>query len=356
VNDDLIVHLRLVNPDGRSLWESDGVRPVGGLYPTNAWPVGATIADYHALSLPPWLPRGEYELEVGLFPPFSDTGLKIGDEAKMWLGLGAVEVKSIASHPPLPHERRCLFTGGAWLIGYDLAGETFTDAPFLVDLAWRGVEMEEQVSLTWVDGRGRSVEASIFPLAAGTARSRHTIPAPRTPGRHTLRVGLADQSTHCDWLATPTDDCSLAAVEVAPSQEGLANFAGQMLLLGAEIEETNIQSGSVVPVTLRWRALREMEEDYTAFVHLIGPYGQLRGQVDMWPVHGSHPTTQWTQGEEIDDPYEVRLSLDAPPGRYRVEVGWYLLATMQRLQILDANGRSTGDSFVIGEFDVVDSQ
>jgi hypothetical protein len=95
-----------------------------------------------------------------------------------------------------------------------------------------------------------------------------------------------------------------------------------------------------------------MGEDYTVFVHLVGPDGRLQGQADSWPVQGTYPTSQWTPGREVTDPYEVRLESDAPPGPYRVEVGWYDLDTMQRLQIVDEEGEPIGDSFVVGAFDV----
>jgi hypothetical protein len=80
----------------------------------------------------------------------------------------------------------------------------------------------------------------------------------------------------------------------------------------------------------------------------------LHGQVDAWPVQGTFPTSRWVPGEELDDPYEVQLDPDAPAGHYRVEVGWYLLATMQRLQVVDVGGQPVGDAFVVGEFDVGD--
>ena len=355
VRADLVVRLRLVDGEGRAHWESDGVRPVSGLYPTNGWPVGAVIADYHEVELPPWLPRGEYALQVGLFLPFSDAGLVVDGGATWWLPLSALTVEPPTDPPsPLPHEHRYLFTSDAWLTAHDLADETFASAPFVADLAWRGIERDEEIRLAWVDARGQEVEASVFSLTAGAARSRHVVTAPQVPGVYALRVGLVGEDARCNWLASPTGDCPLAAVEVAPVQVGLANFAGLMLLLDAEIGLSAAQPGEVIPVTLRWRPLRTVGEDYTAFVHLVGPDGRLHGQVDGWPMQGSYPTSRWSPDEEVNDPYQVRLAPDAPPGRYRVEVGWYLLETMQRLQIVDADGRPTGDSFVVGEFHVGD--
>jgi len=355
VSGDFVVRLRLVDAESRVLWESGGTRPVGGLYPTNAWPVGVVVSDYHEVPIPAWLPHGKYRLEVGLFPPFGDAGLEVDGGATVWLALGVLEVVPPSDPlPPLPHERRYCFAGGAWLTGYNLAGEAPTGAPFVADLSWHGVESDEEVRLAWADARGREVGAAVFPLAAGALRSRHVITAPQNSGDYTLRVGLVGEAARCGWLASPTDDCSLATVKVIPAQEGLANFAHLVLLLDAEVGRANVRPGGTIPVALRWRALRAMDEDYTVFVHLVGPDGRLHGQVDMWPVQGSYPTSQWTPGEELTDLYEVRLAPDAPPGHYQVQVGWYLLATMQRLQIVNAEGRPISDSFIVGEFDVSD--
>jgi hypothetical protein len=71
------------------------------------------------------------------------------------------------------------------------------------------------------------------------------------------------------------------------------------------------------------------------------------GQVDSWPLQGTFPTGQWKAGELINDPYLVRLAADLPPGPYRVHVGWYLLATLHRLPVLDGNGTAVDDKVII---------
>ncbi len=359
VRGDFVVRLRLVDRENHVHWESNGARPVNGLYPTNGWPVGVTVADYHEIPLSPWLPRGEYVLQVGLFPPFSDAGLAVDGATTAWLPLGALTIGTPAHPPPpLPYEQRYLFANDAWLTGHDVAGQALSGAPVVVDLSWRGIREEQDMRLTWVNSGGQEIEASSSLITAGALRSRHTIAAPPTPGNYTLRVGLAGESARCNWLAGPANDCPLGAVEVTPAQEGagenypLANFADLVLLLEAQVGRDTAQPGDIIPVTLRWRALRSVGQDYTVFVHLVGPGGRLHGQIDAWPVQGSYPTSQWTAGEQVNDPYQVQLAADAPAGRYRVEVGWYLLATMQRLPTVGANGRPAGDSFVVGEFKV----
>ena len=366
VDGDFLVQLRLVDGGGRVRWESDGARPVGGLYPTNAWPAHIPVTDYHEVRLPPWLPQGEYVIEVGLFPPFGDTGLEVDGGGTAWLALDVLDVAPPAGPlPPLAHQRRFAFAGGAWLTGYNLAGEVPAGAPLVVDLSWHGVEGDAAVRLAWADVHGPAGpaqamwedEAPVAALASGTLRSHHVVTAPQTPGEYVLSAGLVGESARCGWLAPLADDCPLATVEVVPAQQGLANFADALILLGADggVEDrAGLRPGEAVPVVLRWQALRALDEDYTVFVHLVGPDGRLHGQVDMWPVQGSYPTSRWTPGEEVADPYEVPLDPDAPPGTYRIEVGWYLLATMQRLPVVDARGRPIGDSFVVGPFSVVE--
>jgi len=359
VSGDFLVRLRLVDEAGQVQWESGGVRPVGGLYPTNGWPVEAVISDYHALSPPPWLPPGRYTVEVGLFPPFVERGLAVDGGPAEWLTLDRLDVGEgmrSAVGSALPQRRRSLFSGGEWLTGHDQAGEGMAGSPFVVALAWRGVEQDREIRLVWVDERGQEAGGAVFPLAAGMVCSRYVITAPQEAGRYTLHVGMRGAAVHCGWLAPAVDDCALASVEVSPAWDGEANFAGLVLLLGAEVEVDGeeARSGEEIPVTLRWRALRGMEQDYTVFVQLIGPDGQLHGQEDAWPVQGTYPTSQWNVGEEVFDPYRVRVSAAAPPGSYRVEVGWYLLTTMERLPVLDERGRPVGDSFVAGAFSVVE--
>jgi len=96
--------------------------------------------------------------------------------------------------------------------------------------------------------------------------------------------------------------------------------------------------------------LKAWPDNYTAFVHLVGPDGKVHGQIDQWPVQGTLPTSSWTAGQVVDDPYVITLPAGAPHGKYQVEVGWYLLSTLRRLNVLDAAGRPSDDHVIVGEF------
>jgi hypothetical protein len=93
--------------------------------------------------------------------------------------------------------------------------------------------------------------------------------------------------------------------------------------------------------------MQAMAENYTVFVHLLGPDGQVHGQVDAWPVSGTRATSTWAPGEAIDDHFAVRVDADAPSGDYQVEIGLYLLATGERLPVLNAAGEPVADRVLV---------
>jgi len=80
--------------------------------------------------------------------------------------------------------------------------------------------------------------------------------------------------------------------------------------------------------------------DYQVFVHLLGAGPEPVAQGDGPPLVGDYPTTMWAPGEVIADPHPVAIPADLPPGRYRLLVGMYDLATMVRLARLNEGGDS----------------
>jgi hypothetical protein len=350
VGRDLVVRMRLVDEDDRVQWQTEGARPVNDLYPTNAWPRGATVSDYHAIEVPPWLPTGDYRLDVALSERGSSGRSSDGSGAASWTALGVIDVEQRTDREPLPVRRLVAFPGGGWLTGAGVPDSVAAGAPTAVDLAWRRVDAGEQMTLRWERAGGN--EGEVFRLARGTVRSRHVVSAPFQTGEYVLRLGAVGSEVRCRWLGAPRETCSLARVQVTSAEEALANFGDQVLLREAELGAEIAFPGDVIPVSLRWRGLRAMAVDYTVFVQLIGPDGKLHGQVDSWPVQGTYPTSEWAVGKDVSDPYEVRLKADAPTGQYRVVVGLYELETMERLRVLSAEGAPLGDSYLVGTVEV----
>jgi hypothetical protein len=95
-------------------------------------------------------------------------------------------------------------------------------------------------------------------------------------------------------------------------------------------------------LALYWEALAEMDEEYTVFVHLVGPDGTLIGQGDGPPLGGDYPTSGWGTGEALADPRWVRikegLEPDALPAGAYLLVGLYRLEDGTRLPVIGPDG------------------
>ena len=127
-----------------------------------------------------------------------------------------------------------------------------------------------------------------------------------------------------------------------------AAFSDGLRLNGFRLAEREsplvVQAGEEIPLTLVWYTERPPTLAYTVFTHLVGLDGTLWGQWDNPPVWGSYPTTEWAAGETVFDQYLVPVKDAAPPGKYRLLVGFYDPVTGARLPVLDAQGHITGDS------------
>jgi hypothetical protein len=101
-----------------------------------------------------------------------------------------------------------------------------------------------------------------------------------------------------------------------------ANFEDELELIGYRLQiwpqEFNPppflerdRVGSILQITLYWRAVHSLEWDYALSLRLLDSTGQEIYKKDAaHPVLSSYPTTLWTPGEVIGDFYELPL----PPG------------------------------------------
>lgn len=104
----------------------------------------------------------------------------------------------------------------------------------------------------------------------------------------------------------------------------------EIALLSAQVTGSP-RPGGLITLEVRWQALRPLAQDYTAFFHAMGPDGKRHGQQDTMPLNGDLPTSLWRPGQVVADRYELQLAPDAPSGDYRYWLGWYSLASGQRL-------------------------
>jgi hypothetical protein len=373
---DLEIRARLVDlDDGTIIWISEGRRPVSGYTSTQAWAEGAVVPDYVPLPWPAWVPPEAYRLEVGVFRRFG-RGLFLDKESTPWFGVGAIEIPANSeSAPYLPVARpfgsqpppQGVYADAVWLSSVDMPGEIAAGGLMVLDATW--VCEEHTLSgapwLRWIsteDPRtaGNVVlhpigyddaEAFCRAVNVDTVPVRYEVSVPQQSGSYRIEIGWGTgRAARCHWLGRVQNACPVGVVNVLPGGDGLANYDNKVMLLGAEVDPDGIPAGGPLRVRLHWRALRAMQQDYTVFVQVLGPDGKLYGQVDSWPMQGARPTRGWTAGEELWDAYEIYVNTDGPSGDYRVIVGWYLLADMARLPVIDAEGQKVGDYVVVDSF------
>jgi hypothetical protein len=139
-----------------------------------------------------------------------------------------------------------------------------------------------------------------------------------------------------------------------PDQPTGAIFGDAAQLLGYSLDATATAPGDTVRLTLYWRSLAPLDDDYTVFTHLLGEHnpatqGPLWAGHDSQPDGGHYPTSLWQPGETILDIHPLTLPADAPPGDYQLEVGLYDLETMARLPAQDGSGHPLpGDAVLLG--------
>jgi 4-amino-4-deoxy-L-arabinose transferase-like glycosyltransferase len=194
------------------------------------------------------------------------------------------------------------------------------------------------------------------------------LPAEIPPGRYRLEAGMylpetmerlpvyGEQGEPLADVAVLDYVSVVAGVPEEPSPQSVVSYGlgEDVTLWGYDLDTREARAGGKVHVVLYWRADREMDQDYTVFVHLVDGRGRIWGQQDNEPDGGFYRTSFWQTGELVRDEYEFRIDTSAPQGEYQIEVGMYLLASGQRLPVSDENGHTIGDKIVLGSVEVVE--
>lgn len=123
------------------------------------------------------------------------------------------------------------------------------------------------------------------------------------------------------------------------------NFEGKAELLGYRISKAKFDPGENLEITLFWKSLSELDENYSVFVHLFGKDDEPIGQSDSYPSGGAYATRLWRPGDVISDRHKVTINAAAStPSVGRIRAGMYILPSFRTLQATDALGRPIGPS------------
>jgi hypothetical protein len=144
-----------------------------------------------------------------------------------------------------------------------------------------------------------------------------------------------------------TDEASLVANRLE------FNFGDKLELLGYELGVDRATVGQFVPITLYWRCLADMPQNYTVGLSLLGPENEPYGKLAAFPGHGNYPTSLWEQGEIIKDTYKVRVAPGFPaPSLARFYVALYIYPEEEYLPLLDGQGTEVSRAATFGQLPV----
>ncbi|MGQ0600251.1 MAG: hypothetical protein ACT4QE_00990, partial [Anaerolineales bacterium] len=113
------------------------------------------------------------------------------------------------------------------------------------------------------------------------------------------------------WLVS-AEPITIAPTDLNGAQSfEAANFLGFRLLSSTQSVAKSVE------LLAAWR-VNGPPHDINFFVHLIGPDGQLYGQMDV-----SYPAARYREGEVLFDRYTLEVLPDAAPGTYTLLAGAY---------------------------------
>ncbi len=101
-----------------------------------------------------------------------------------------------------------------------------------------------------------------------------------------------------------------------PDYAVAATFESYISLAGYDLDNT----ANNLTVTLYWEATGSVPGDYTVFVHLMSPEGELVAQHDGPPLL---PSSLWIPGSRVIDTHTLALAPDLPLADYQIHVGLY---------------------------------
>jgi 4-amino-4-deoxy-L-arabinose transferase-like glycosyltransferase len=384
LDEDYSTFLHVYDVHGHRVAQGDSLLVDEALRPTSRWEPGATKAALYHVPIPPGIPPGQYELEVGVYD--LDTGnrlplLGIGDASQEKSARLPLEIGISDQLPPpaaldVSNPLKRDVTPWLRLLGYELDHEAILAGNALpLRLTWQAldsVEQDYQLQLGLRGGDGAVYATERFALvttdypssrwrAGELLREWYYLPVGEDvpTGEMELILNLLDQDGQ-PVRPRPVTVANVWIQSLKPTFE-MPGHIGEPLAvnLGDEIaflgydSQTSVMAGERLPVTVYWQAQREIEQSYKVFVHLYDQEGNILAQQDRVPGLGARPTTTWKEGEIVADRLLVPIDSAAPIGEYRLAVGLYEQETGTRLPAYGPDGqRLEGDRVLLRQIKI----
>ena len=123
-------------------------------------------------------------------------------------------------------------------------------------------------------------------------------------------------------------------------------------IIGADLPKKALQKGDNLPLTFYFETLKEMNRDWTVFVHIDAQGNRFRIHGDHAPAKGQHQTSLWGKGQFIRDELNLSVPLDAISGTYRVIIGFYIGDERMRFSGGDSKLHAGENNIIVGSIRV----
>ena len=124
-------------------------------------------------------------------------------------------------------------------------------------------------------------------------------------------------------------------------------FGDEVALLGYNLDPESAQPGETWELTTWWYPLKEMNRNYTAFIHVLDSDASLWTQEDRLLRRGRRPTSEWKLGQVAIAKYQLELPADSPAGNLAISIGVYYWETGERLPVWDEGGQRAIDDVIL---------
>jgi hypothetical protein len=361
VDRDYHVSVQLTDRTGYMVSQANHEHPGGAA--TSLWPEGAYARDAYAVPLAAGTPPGEYRIHVVVYEagqPANRLPATAADGAAAGAAAGDAPAVATAQvgRAHLPEPTTVITPDvaidqplglGLRLMGSDeLPAALRPGDAFRLALWWRAdnpPQLDARARIRLAGATGTVLEEEFDPVAGLPAtqwragdvwHAPHVLRLPPSlpGGRYRLAVSLAGGQGEAvmgemDVAAPPHE---MARPAIAHPQE--AQFGQVARLLGYDVP-ARVKAGQPLTVTLVWQAAGETPAGYKVFAHLVDARGDRVAGDDAVPAAGERPTRGWVAGEHLIDIHVLSLPADLAPGEYRVRVGLYDEASLQRLGLVD---------------------
>ncbi len=144
---------------------------------------------------------------------------------------------------------------------------------------------------------------------------------------------------------------SVSSNPVLPVSAPHALFRDELEIAGFTLS-SRAETGQELGLTIYWRVLQAPREDYSLFVHLVGPDGEVWRQTAEPLGLGVRGASRWRPGEVVAEQRRIRIPADGVPGEYKVVIGLELPLGRRRLEAKAPDGANLGDQVILGDLAV----